>query len=476
MPDKIPLCVDLNGALLQTDVLSELVCLAIRKPFTGWKLPFWFLCGRAHLQAKLMASVQLNAHSLPLNEELLGFLKREREQGRQLFLVAGTGVHVGQAVSEKTGLFDAVICNPNGPELSGEKKAALLVERFGKGNFDYAGTSPADLPIWAVARKAIVVNASQTVLRELKKAGQVEAVFSREKTLSMLFRALRPHQWSKNLLIFLPLMGAHCWSDLGKLTQTLTAFGAFCLCASSVYVLNDLLDLESDRHHFKKRYRPFASGRISLVYGLIGAPLLLLASVLVGLELPLSFLATLAIYYALTLLYSFWLKQIEILDVLVLASLYGIRVVAGGYAAQVTVTDWLLAFSMFLFVSLAFVKRFTELQWVRRENRETLKGRGYQTGDAELVSSMGVVSSYLSVLVLAFYITNPAVTQLYHKPAALWLACPVLLYWNSRIWLLAHRKKLHDDPIVFALKDKQSWFIGLILLAIATAASPIKMP
>jgi 4-hydroxybenzoate polyprenyltransferase len=236
--------------------------------------------------------------------------------------------------------------------------------------------------------------------------------------------------------------------------------------------LNDLLDLESDRHHPRKRSRPFAAGKIPLGFGFIGAPLLLLAGFLIASALPVSFLLSFVIYYLLTLAYSLGLKQIAILDALILAGLYSLRVIAGGFAAQVPVTDWLLAFSMFFFLSLAFVKRFTELQMTRQANEEVVKGRGYFASDVELVSSMGVGCGYLSVLVLAFYINNPAVAHLYRRPAALWLACPVLLYWISRIWLLAHRKRMPDDPIVFTLTDRQSWLIGLIFLLIAVAASP----
>jgi len=285
-------------------------------------------------------------------------------------------------------------------------------------------------------------------------------------------RALRFHQWAKNLLIFVPLLGAHQWHNLSKLAAAMLAFFVFSICASSVYLLNDLFDLEADRRHARKRHRPFASGRLTLRAGMIGAPLLLLASVLPALLLPPAFVMTFAGYYLLTLLYSLRFKQLEILDVLTLAALYSIRVVAGGHAAQVAVSDWLLVFSLFFFLSLAFVKRFTELQLVLRGNNDRVPGRGYRVGDLELVGAMGVASGYLAVLVLAIYITNPVVTQLYANPAALWFACPVLLYWISRVWLLAHRGLLHDDPIVFALKDKLSWLICLILFIIGAIALP----
>jgi 4-hydroxybenzoate polyprenyltransferase len=319
-----------------------------------------------------------------------------------------------------------------------------------------------------------VVNAGPGVVDAAQKLGDVEKIFERPRwTVKDLGRWLRVHQWAKNVLLLVPLIGAHRWTDPAKLFQAAIAFVAFCLCASSVYLLNDLMDLESDRRHHRKQHRPMAAGRISLVWGLVGAPLLLLAGAGAAWTLGPGFAATMAAYYALTLLYSLRLKQVAILDVVTLASLYAIRVIAGGMATALVVTDWLLVFSMFLFVSLAFAKRFTELQWARGERQDNLSGRGYRTSDADLISSMGVGSGYLSVLVLAFYVTSHEVTQLYHRPAALWLACPVLLYWISRVWLLAHRRSLHDDPVIFALKDGQSWIICLIILAIAAVAGPI---
>ena len=249
------------------------------------------------------------------------------------------------------------------------------------------------------------------------------------------------------------------------------AFGAFCLCASSVYILNDLLDLDSDRQHSYKRKRPFASGQAPIMIGLLTAPLLLAGGFALAFQLSGPFLAAFAVYYLMTLLYSFWLKQLVILDVLVLAGLYTIRVIAGGLATQVVLSDWLMVFSMFIFISLAFAKRFTELQVAVLQNKENLKGRGYRIDDLDIVSMMGVGSGYLAVLVIAFYVNNPVVADLYHCPKLLWLACPVLLYWISRVWLLAHRKQLHDDPIVFALKDRQSWLIGGLALLIAVLAT-----
>jgi 4-hydroxybenzoate polyprenyltransferase len=258
-----------------------------------------------------------------------------------------------------------------------------------------------------------------------------------------------------------------------KSRAVVSGFFVFCLGASSVYLLNDLLDLESDRHHASKRRRPFACGRISASAGLVATGLLLaLATALMVVTLPWPFWGGFAGYYLLTLLYSHRLKRIVLIDVLVLASLYGLRIFAGGKAAQVVVSDWLLTFSLFLFLSLALAKRFTELRSMAAAKVFQIKGRGYQLADLELVGTMGVASGYIAVLVFALYINSPEVVTLYRHPNALWIACGVILYWVSRLWLLAHRGLLHDDPVVFAIKDRQSWLAAVVVALIGLAAMP----
>jgi 4-hydroxybenzoate polyprenyltransferase len=474
MQTSIPLCVDLDGTLVHTDTLLESFLVLLKeKPISLFHIPFWVARGKANLKEEISKRAKLPVAGLPVSVELIQYLKAEHASGRELILVTGANHRIGQAVAAQVGLFDEVVASDENVNLSGRRKAQTLVDRFGKRGFDYAGNEDVDFAVWAEARQAIVANKSDAFARKVKTLCEVELVIKPPAAGFEVWRkALRIHQWAKNLLIFVPLLGAHQLQNLQKLGAAFLAFFAFSLCASSVYLLNDLLDLEADRHHPTKRHRPFASGRLHLLWGMIGAPCLLAASILLAFRLPIAFRVTIAGYYLLTVLYSLRFKQVEILDVLTLAALYSIRVVAGGYAAQVVISDWLLAFSIFVFLSLAYVKRFTELRLVQVGKSDSIKGRGYGVEDLQLVSAMGVASGYLAVLLLALYVTSPAVTQLYQNPAALWFACPVLLYWISRVWLLAHRGLLHDDPIVFALKDKYSWLVGLILLAIGAIALP----
>jgi 4-hydroxybenzoate polyprenyltransferase len=455
-------------------VLESLLLFLTRRPFSFWWIGIWLLRGKAVLGRELMARELPDFAALPVNPDFLAFLKRQRDEGRILVLATPYDMRTAAAMAEPFDLFASLVTG--GPVADGAYAgiSGLLQERFGAQQYDYAEGGKGDTAARLAARKVILVTASGGIGPDAQAVPGRESISSEPRPHWRDWAtALRLYQWPKNLLLLAPLMFAHAWNDTTKMAALALALAGFCLCASSVYILNDLLDLAADRHHPAKRHRPFAAGKIPLGFGLLAAPLLLIASCLVVARLPVAFWLSFALYYGLTLGYSLRLKQIAILDVLLLAGLYSLRVIAGGLAVQIHVTDWLLAFSLFLFLSLAFVKRFTELQGARDANQNQAVGRGYLTSDIHLVSSMGVSCGYLSVLVLAFYINNPAVARLYQRPDALWLACPVLLYWISRIWLLAHRQRLHEDPVVFTLKDWQSWLVGLIFLLIAAAAAPV---
>jgi len=469
------LCVDLDGTLIRSDLLLESVLLLLkRNPLYLGVVLFWLLTrGKAGLKAAIAARVTLNPAALPYNRELLAWLKSERAQGRELWLCTAANEKFAAAVAEHLDLFDGVIASDRANNLAGRKKADRLVELFGRGGFDYCGNEWRDLAIWGCARGAVLVNAPPALERALGTGASAPVLraFPRTgKRLRAMMRALRAHQWAKNVLVLVPLLAAHRLGDPTALADSVLGLIAFCLCASSVYVLNDLLDLEADRAHARKSKRPFAAGDLSLAAGFVLAPALLAGAVLIAAFLPEKFQWWLGAYYLLTAAYSFALKRLLLVDAVVLAGLYTLRIVAGAGAATVALSFWLLLFSVFLFLSLAFVKRYAELDALRRQQRLQVIGRGYHVEDLSVLQSFGTASGYLSVLVLALYINSADILPLYHRPKIIWMLCVVMLFWISRVWMTAHRGKMHDDPVVYALRDPVSLALGLLAaLTIAVA-------
>ncbi len=470
---SVPLCVDMDGTLIRTDVLWESVVLLLkRRPLDLLALPFWLMRGRAHLKRQVAKRVELDPATLPYHHELLEFLRTEQQQGRKLVLVTASDDAPAKQVAAHVGLFNEVMGSNGTLNLRGADKGRALAERFGKRGFDYAGNSSVDLPVWAEARLALVVNADDHLPDRARKLTEVGRVFHpHPPMLPAALKALRPHQWIKNLIIFVPLVTSHQLFDTRKLGSAILAFVAFSLCASGVYVLNDLLDLQADRQHGSKQFRALASGQLPLSVGLLMVPGALALSAVTACFLPWRFGAVLAVYFLLTTSYSFSLKQIALLDVFVLAALYTIRLIAGHASTGVAYSFWLLAFSMFIFLSLALLKRFTELAALRHQNKPGSLGRGYVAGDLELIAMLGIASGFLSVLVMALYVNSEDVTVLYQFPILLLLVCPLLLFWISRVWLLAHRGRMHDDPIVFALLDGPSYLIGALTLLVLWLAT-----
>lgn len=468
----MPLCVDLDGTLLRSDLLLEAYFrLASASPLAALQAPFWLLHGKANLKAEVAQRVDLDVTTLPYNERLLAYLREQRAEGRYLVLATASPEKYALQVAEHLGIFDEVIATKDNINLSGENKAESLVQRFGEGNFDYAGNGRPDLAVWNRAHRAILVDPEAGVTQAIQDVIEIETLIENERPgIKEYLKALRLHQWSKNALVFLPLLGAHRVGELDLLADAVLAFIVFGLCASSVYLLNDLLDLPADRIHPSKRRRPFAAGTVPIIHGVILIPLLLILSFGLALFLPPLFLAVLALYYVSTLTYSLWLKRVVLVDVLLLAGLYTTRVLAGAAAVEIIPSFWLLAFSMFLFLSLALAKRYTELMVMHEHGTETTRGRGYQSSDLGALLSLGTAGGYMAVLVLALYINSPEVGKLYKRPEAIWLLCPLLLYWISRMWLGANRGKLHDDPVVFALKDHVSrWVILISFIIVVTA-------
>lgn len=467
-----PLCVDLDGTLIKTDLLMEGVVLLLKKNiFYVFLLAVWLSRGKAYLKQQVCRRVKFDVAALPYNQSLLNLLRVTRRSGRQILLVTAADRGIAEEVAAHLKLFCGVIASDGTTNLCGTRKLRALKERFADSGFDYAANASVDLAIWREADRAIVVNASPGTRRRAGRVSTVEAVIEDRPALPRSVRkALRPHQWVKNLLLFVPLVTSHQVANLSLLGQAALAFIAFCLCASSVYVLNDLLDIQADRRHPEKRARPFAAGNLSVGAGLALAVALLAASAGISLLLPVLFQLTLALYYGTTLAYSLYLKRKLYIDVHVLAGLYTIRVLAGGTAVGVMCSAWLLAFSMFLFLSLALVKRYSELRRVGRRKRAT-RGRGYRASDRQIIANLGTGSGLICALVLALYINSPQVGLLYSTPDALWLLCPLVMYWVGRIWLIAHRGRMDSDPVVFAIKDKMSYVVGVCGGAVIAVAS-----
>jgi 4-hydroxybenzoate polyprenyltransferase/phosphoserine phosphatase len=468
---SLPLVVDLDGTLIKTDSLAEsFLALMRQNPLYLFLLPFWLLRGRAFLKRQISQRVTLDVSLLPYHHELLDHLKLEHARGRQLVLATGTDERIAKQVASYLQIFDRVLASDGAINLSGQNKRTRLVAEFGEKYFDYAGNSRRDLAVWSSCRKAILVNPTKSLSRAAAGVTEIEQVFpSRKRRLRLYLQALRLHQWLKNLLVFVPLVMAHRFFELDLLGRTFLAFLAFGLCASSVYLANDLLDLPSDRHHPRKRQRPFAAGELSPYWGLGLAPFLQGLSLLVSLLLPLPFLGMLVIYYVLNLAYSFYLKRIVLLDVIVLAGLYTLRVMAGSASISIWPSSWLLAFSTFIFLSLALVKRYAELVTMEAESG-VVQVRGYQIVDKELLASLGSGSGYVAVLVLAIYISSGIAEIHYTRHYLIWLLCPLLLYWISYVWLMAHRGKMHDDPLVFTIRDRISRIVLLLAAVVLLLA------
>lgn len=458
---QAPLVVDLDGTLIRTDLLIESFMLLIKQNiFNLIKAVLWLLKGKATLKAEIARRVDIPVELLPYNHELVDYLKKEKAKGREIILATASHIRYAHSVARHVGLFNDVLASDDIRNLSGITKRTALTERYGEKQYVYAGNAAVDLKVWEHCQQAIVVGSQRLAQRASRYCPIEHHIQPQKPGPKVIFKALRVHQWVKNALILVPLLTSHIITDPAALLLGMLAFFAFSFCASSVYFLNDLLDLNDDRRHATKRNRPFAAGTLSLVAGLVGTPLLLLLSIVICWFLPWEFALVLGVYYALTVAYSFSLKRIVMVDVITLAALYTVRIVAGAAAVSVALSFWLLSFSVFVFLSLAIVKRYTELMKLKERSVRKALGRGYQVEDLELLSSLGGASGYLSVLVLALYINSPEVKSLYQEPQLMWPVCLILLYWVSRIWIIAHRGNMDDDPIVFALKDKISMVCG----------------
>jgi 4-hydroxybenzoate polyprenyltransferase len=468
----IPLCVDLDGTLTRTDFLLEgLLVLLKQRPWAIFLCIGWLLRGKAHLKEQIARRVTIDVGVLPYNTQLVDYLKLERSTGRPLYLCTASNQRFADQVADHFGLFDGVLASSADHNLLGRNKAKALVEQFGDHGFDYCGDALADVPVWRQARQAIVVGDRHLAAAARKVNAAIIFFENKRHYLPLVLKEMRVHQWVKNVLIFLPLLSAHRFSDTAAVLAACIAFASFSLCASSVYLLNDMLDLDADRRHERKRSRPFAAGNLPLSFG-IGLTVVLAASAAAhAAVLPWRFGVVLVAYFATTVAYSFFLKRLALIDVFTLACLYTVRVVAGGAANDIYLSYWLILFCVPVFLSLAMVKRYVELDGILRAGQMKAAGRGYITQDLSILRSFGTASAYLAVLVLALYLNSPELQTLYRHPKALWAVFALTLYWVSRIWMFAFRGQMHDDPIVFAFKDRVSLAVmglcvGSMLLAI----------
>ncbi len=473
------LCVDLDGTLVKSDTLSDSLCtLAHQAPRRFVQAPFWLLRGRAHFKAKLAEQALPDPAHLPYNAAVLLYLRQQAAAGRTLVLATGADHRLAERVAQHTGLFQSILASDGTTNLTGKKKLLQLEERFGPQGFDYIGNSHADVPLLRAAATALLANPARGLRqrihglrrRENPAAPRPQVFLDRAPRIRTLMRTLRVHQWAKNALLFLPLLLAHKLRGPAFAVE-LMAFLCFCGVASATYILNDLLDIEADRQHPRKRTRPFAAGDLRIPTGAV-LGLALAAAVTLSLHaLPPAFTLWLAIYGVSTLAYSLRLKRRVLIDVLLLSALYTLRILAGAAAVRVPVSPWMAAFSIFFFFSLALVKRFSELENLRLRGAIPANGRGYRVQDLEQLRSFGTASAYASILIFALYINNPEIGYLYRHPHRLWLMTPVLLWWLSRIWLKASRAEMEEDPVIFALTDRASLLAGLMMAAIAIFAA-----
>ncbi len=463
-----PLFVDLDGTYTKTDLLFESFLVAFKQnPLIIFYCFHWLLKGKSYIKHQLSERANLNFELLPLNEELSSFLRAEKAKGRKIYLATASNEKYARKIVEQHPIFDDYISSSETLNLKGKEKLKKIETISHK--FSYAGNDIVDFEIFAQAEESVLVNPTYKAQRKAQNF-KVDKTFDMHKpNLGVWLKQIRIHQWLKNLLIFVPLIVSGGFVNINDVTTTVCAFFAFSLLASSTYILNDLLDIESDRAHSIKKYRPLAAGTISIKDGVTVGVVLFLTSIIMSFLIGAEFTLVLLAYLALTVLYSFKVKQYVAMDVVTLALLYTIRILAGAAAVGVVASFWLLAFSIFIFLSLALVKRCSEIQSMETDGKERAKGRDYILKDYSILAGFGTSSALMSVLMFCFYINNNALTNQYQQPDILWLIVPAICYWLMRMWIKTNRGEMHHDPIIFTMKDRGSritvGFCGLIAIA-----------
>lgn len=478
MKNKLPLVVDLDGTFIRTDSLHELLTKAIMRP-GRFLIALYVLitAGKAAFKRYLAESFNFAVHLLPRNQSVSEFLKEEISQGRNIILVTGADQKIAENIDPQHAFFTEAIGSNGEVNLTGNNKKDYLVKRFGEKGYDYIGNSQTDIPIWKSASKSFLASPLSSKLgSERTSFPQIRFhkvfVEAQSSTLKNWIKELRVHQSLKNILIFLPLVAAHELGDFSKILQLCLGFLCFTAVAFSVYLLNDIIDLDADRVHARKKNRPIAMGAIDPINGLIASIILAVFGTFAAFLILPSFGVVLIVYLLLTISYTFWLKKISMLDVIFLGLLYMIRIAAGAILAEVTLSFWFTGIALFLFISLAIAKRYSEIVSLgSHTDKHNVPGRGYELSDSSAAMALGVSTGIASVLIFTIYIQTTSVKLLYPSNNFLWFAIPVLMYWIGNLWLTAGRNELNDDPVIFAIKNKKSLIAGIVLLVIFVLAS-----
>lgn len=461
----IPLYVDLDGTLIKTDLLFECFIEFIKKkPFNVLLVFYWLVKGKAYLKHKLAQETSINIEDLPYNDSFLSFLTIQNNNGKKLILATAANKTLAKKIAKHLDIFSDVIASDDKNNISGVTKLTRIKEHCGDGVFDYAGDSKSDLIIFEHAKSSILVNFNNKLYFSTRDIHVVETFSSPNSLIYSLLKAIRPQQWVKNLLLFVPVFVGNQWNELNLIMRSFIGFVAFCLIASAVYIFNDLIDIQLDRAHVKKKYRPFAAGFLTAQHGLLVFFVFIVAGLSSAYLLNLIYFLILILYLLINFLYSVYLKKIVLVDILLLSLFYTLRMVSGGIITNITLSFWLVSFSMFIFFSLATSKRYAEVQLMNNSVKSKIPGRGYYNYDLTILNIMGVTSGYIAVLVIALYINSPEVISIYSSPKALWGVCLLLFFWISHIWFTTSRGKMDEDPITFAFKDRTSLVVFALLL------------
>lgn len=471
----MPVYVDMDGTLVKTDIAQELILQCFKKIALLYQLLLLLFSGRSHIKRFLALNTEFSAKHLPYNQKLIEYLQEEKSRGRELILATASDKLIADKVAKHLGFFNGIIASEPGSNLKGKHKLDAIKLHSGERGFEYIGDAKADYPIWRAADKAGFVNTAQDpkiIVEDIAKHSI--NINDKNSSTAAFLKAIRVHQWAKNLLVFLPLFFSHLYFSVSALTSAALTFLVFSLCASGIYLINDLLDIESDRKHATKRKRPFAAATLLPLNGVIASFLLILSSLVICFFfLNIKVFVVLVAYMIITNVYSFYLKDYSTIDVITLTTLYTIRIVAGAVAVDVALSPWLFNFSLFFFLSLAYMKRYIEITRYAKEGR--LSGRNYNADETNVIMTMGIVNGGIAIFTLTMYLNDDYVLSTYLSPQVLWLICPLLLFWVYRAWMWAKRDKIDDDPVVFAITDKVSLVTVLLVTLLFFTAKYIDL-